>query len=211
MLRIWGRGTSSNVQKVRWLLEEAGIAHERMEVGGPFGGTRTPEYLAMNPNALVPTLQDGDFSLWESHTIVRYLANRHALHAWYPTDWQARADVERWMDWSQSVLGPAIFGGFWGLIRTAPTDRDPVAIRASGDKTGAALAILEARLADRPWLCGAHPTLAEITLGMHVYRWRELPWSQVGHLPGALPRLADWFERLAQRPAFQRVVMITIV
>lgn len=211
MLRIWGRGTSSNVQKVRWLLEEAGIAHERMEVGGPFGGTRTPEYLAMNPNALVPTLQDGDFSLWESHTIVRYLANRHALHAWYPTDWQARADVERWMDWSQSVLGPAIFGGFWGLIRTAPADRDPVAIRASGDKTGAALAILEARLADSPWLCGAHPTLAEITLGMHVYRWRELPWSQVGHLPGALPRLADWFERLAQRPAFQRVVMIPIV
>lgn len=211
MLTIWGRGTSSNVQKVLWLVEEAGIAHRHVVVGGPFGGTRTPEYLAMNPNSLVPTLQEDDFTLWESNTICRYLANRHGLHTLYPTDWRARADVERWMDWGQSLLAPSLHAGFWGLIRTAPADQDPAAIRASGEKTATVLGVVEARLADRPWLCGDNLTLAEIALGMHVYRWLHLPWSRAGHTPVSLPRVTDWHARLAQRPAFRKVVMIDIV
>ena len=211
MLTIWGRGTSSNVQKVLWLVEEAGIAHRHVVVGGPFGGTRTPEYLAMNPNSLVPTLQEDDFTLWESNTICRYLANRHGLQTLYPTDWRARADVERWMDWGQSLLAPSLHAGFWGLIRTAPADQDAAAIRASGEKTATVLGVIEARLANQPWLCGNQLTLAEIALGMHVYRWLHLPWSAVDHTPISLPRVTEWHARLAQRPAFRKVVMIDIV
>ncbi|MCX7272710.1 MAG: glutathione S-transferase, partial [Burkholderiales bacterium] len=144
MLKIWGRATSSNVQKVTWLLDEIGLAHERIDIGGPFGGNREASYRALNPNGLVPTLQDGDFTLWESNTICRYLANRESAHTLYPTDFRARADVERWMDWSTSMLGPALHAAFWGLIRTAPADRDLPAIRASAVKTGEAAEALVA-------------------------------------------------------------------
>ena len=211
MIKVWGRITSSNVQKVVWLAEEIGLPYERIDIGGPFGGNHEPAYRALNPNGLVPTLQDGDFTLWESNSICRYLANRHQAAQWYPTDHQARADVEHWMDWSLSRLGPSLVPGFWGLIRTPPAERDTAAIRASGEKTAEDLLVLEAALARRPWLCGDSPTLAEITLGMHIYRWFHLPWSSVGFTPLARERVFDWYQRLAARPAFSRVVMIPIV
>ena len=211
MLKIWGRATSSNVQKVTWLLDEIGLAHERIDIGGPFGGNREASYRALNPNGLVPTLQDDDFTLWESNTICRYLANRQAAHTLYPTDFQARADVERWMDWSTSMLGPALHAAFWGLIRTAPADRDLPAIRASAVKTGEALAIVDAQLADRPWVCGDRFTLADIALGIHSYRFLNLPWPLADATPVVLPNLLRWYARLGERPAYQRVVMIPIV
>lgn len=210
MLKIWGRATSSNVQKVTWLAEEIGLPYERIDIGGPFGGNQEPAYRAMNPNGLVPTIQDDDFTLWESNSICRYLANRHSAHVWYPTEFRARADVERWMDWSTSMLGPAAFDGFWGLIRTPQADRKPAAIRASGERTDKALGVLDALLANRPWIAGDHPSLAEITLGIHTYRWRNLPWAQAGHTPAALPNVVRWFEQLAARPAYRKIVMIPI-
>ena len=211
MLKIWGRATSSNVQKVTWLLDEIGLAHERIDIGGPFGGNREPSYRALNPNGLVPTLQDGDFTLWESNAICRYLANRESAHTLYPTDFQARADVERWMDWSTSMLGPALHAAFWGLIRTAPADRDLPAIRASAVKTGEALSIVDAQLADRPWVCGDRFTLADIALGIHSYRFLNLPWPLADATPVVLPNLLRWYARLGERPAYRRVVMIPIV
>ena len=211
MLTIWGRGTSSNVQKVTWLLDEIGLAHERIDIGGPFGGNREASYRALNPNGLVPTLQDGDFTLWESNAICRYLANRESAHTLYPTDFQARADVERWMDWSTSMLGPALHAAFWGLIRTAPADRDLPAIRASAVKTGEALSIVDAQLADRPWVCGDRFTLADIALGIHSYRFLNLPWPLADATPVVLPNLLRWYARLGERPAYRRVVMIPIV
>ena len=211
MLKSWGRATSSNVQKVTWLLDEIGLAHERIDIGGPFGGNREASYRALNPNGLVPTLQDGDFTLWESNAICRYLANRESAHTLYPTDFQARADVERWMDWSTSMLGPALHAAFWGLIRTAPADRDLPAIRASAVKTGEALSIVDAQLADRPWVCGDRFTLADIALGIHSYRFLNLPWPLADATPVVLPNLLRWYARLGERPAYRRVVMIPIV
>ena len=211
MLKIWGRATSSNVQKVTWLVDEIGLAHERIDIGGPFGGNREASYRALNPNGLVPTLQDGDFTLWESNTICRYLANRESAHTLYPTDFQARADVERWMDWSTSLLGPALHAAFWGLVRTAPADRDLPAIRASAVKTGEALSIVDAQLADRPWVCGDRFTLADIALGIHSYRFLNLPWPLADATPVVLPNLLRWYARLGERPAYRRVVMIPIV
>ena len=129
MLKIWGRTTSSNVQKVMWAVGELGLAYERIDIGGPFGKNNEPAYLAMNPNGLVPTLEEDDgFLLWESNSIVRYLAAKHGPGKLEPKDLRAQASAGRWMDWQLSVAGPAITPVFWGLIRTPPEKRDPAAI-----------------------------------------------------------------------------------
>lgn len=210
MLKIWGRANSSNVQRPLWLCAELGIPFERIDAGGPFGQTREPGYLAMNPNALIPTIEDDGFVLWESNTIIRYLAARHEAHDWYPTALQARARVEQWMDWSNTVFAPALTPAFWGLIRHAPAERDAQAVLASGEKTAAALAILDARLAGRDYVCGGQPTLAEISLGINAYRWMNLPWDLVGYTRPEMPALCAWYRRLTQRPAYRQVVMTPI-
>src|ERR687888_713936 len=147
MLKVWGRKNSSNVQKVMWAVGELGLAHERIDIGGPFGKNREPAYLAMNPNGLVPTLEEDDgFLLWESNTIVRYLAAKHEAAVLEPADLQTRALASKWMDWQLTVMGPAITPVFWGLIRTPPEKRDHAAIDAGKTKTTAAAQILDAQL-----------------------------------------------------------------
>ena len=121
MIKIWGRKTSANVQKVMWAIGEIGLPHERIDIGGPFGQNREPAYLAMNPNGLVPTLEEEDgFLLWESNAIVRHLATKHRAGALEPADLRARALANQWMDWQLSVAAPAITRAFLGLIRTPP-------------------------------------------------------------------------------------------
>src|SRR5207248_11359982 len=125
MLKILGRKTSSNVQKVLWCCDELGIAFEREDVGGPYGRNNTPEYLALNPNGLVPTIDDDGFILRESNAIVRYLCAKHGIGKLCPTDLQRRADADRWMDWQQTTLGPPMGILFRGLLKqpAAPLDR----------------------------------------------------------------------------------------
>ncbi len=205
MLKIWGRATSSNVQKVMWLCAELSLPHERIDAGGPFGGTREAAYLAMNPNGLVPTIADDDFVLWESNTILRYLANRHAARDWYPVEPRSRAQVEKWMDWSTTTFGPALFNAFWQLVRTPEGERDAALIADSARKTGAVLRIADAQLAGRAFLCGDAPTLADICVGVNLYRWFELPLERP-----ELPALRAWYERLKLRPPYRDVVMIPI-
>ena len=138
MIKIWGRNTSSNVQKVMWAIGEIGLPHERIDVGGAFGKNREPAYLAMNPNGLVPTLEEEDgFLLWESNSVVRYLAAKHKSSVLEPVDLCMRANAGKWMDWQLSVAAPAIFDCFWGLIRTAPEKRNHAAIEDSKKKTTA--------------------------------------------------------------------------
>ncbi len=210
MLKIWGRTSSSNVQKPLWFCAEAGIPFERIDAGGQFGRNREPAYLAMNPNGLVPTIDDAGFILWESNAIVRYLASKHAVHDWYPTQLQARALVEQWMDWGTSSLAPALTAAFWGLIRTPQAERDVNAIVASGEKTASLLAMLDRQLAGRDYVCGPAPTLADIALGINTYRWFNLPWEAAGFQRPELPALSAWYERLATRPAYRDAVMIPI-
>ena len=148
MIKIWGRNTSANVQKVMWAVGEIGLPHERIDIGGPFGANREAAYLAMNPNGLVPTLEEEDgFLLWESNAIVRYLAAKHRAAVLEPADLHARARANAWMDWQLSVLAPAIFQSFWGLIRTPPEKRNHAAIEESKQSTTEAIAILDAELA----------------------------------------------------------------
>src|SRR5262245_2987235 len=171
MLKIWGRNTSSNVQKAMWSVGEIGLPCERIDIGGPFGKNREPAYLAMNPNGLVPTLQEEDgFLLWESNSIVRYLAAKHRS-AIEPADLRTRALAQKWMDWQLAVAGPAIFPVFWGLVRTPPEKRDQASIDAGRQKIGEALMIMDAQLAKTEWLASDEFSYGDIPLGPIVHRY----------------------------------------
>src|SRR6266516_4728998 len=146
MIKIWGRNTSVNVQKVMWAMSELGLPHERIDVGGAFGKNKEPAYLAMNPNGLVPTLEEDDFLLWESNSIVRYLAAKHGRGTLEPADLRTRASASRWMDWQLTVCAPAIHPLFWGLIRTPLEKRDIAAINAAKEKIIVVMKILDAQL-----------------------------------------------------------------
>src|SRR5258707_4277630 len=154
MIKIWGRNTSVNVQKVMWTVGELGLQHERIDVGGPFGKNNEPAYLAMNPNGLVPTLQEDGFLLWESNAIVRYLAAKYGAGKLEPSDLRARARASSWMDWQLTVAHPSLTPVFWGLIRTPPEKRDHAAIEAGKVTCIAAVKNLGAALYQTP-LVGA--------------------------------------------------------
>jgi glutathione S-transferase len=197
VIKIWGRNTSSNVQKVMWAIGEIGLPHQRIDIGGSFGQNREPGYLAMNPNGLVPTLEEDDgFLLWESNSIVRYLAAKHK--ALEPTDLRERALASKWMDWQLSVAGPAIFGCFWGLIRTPPDKRDHAAIEDSKKKTTAAMAMMDQQLAKTAYLAGDEFSYGDIPVGIIAYRYCQL----VPERP-PLPNFERWYAAISARQAFK--------
>ncbi|HUG79957.1 MAG TPA: glutathione S-transferase [Burkholderiales bacterium] len=200
MLKIWGRTNSVNVKKALWAMEELGLKYQRVDAGMQFGVVKTPGYLKMNPNALVPTIDDDGFVLWESHAIVRYLAAKHGAGTLWPTDLKRRADVDRWMDWAFTFLA-AFRPVFWGLIRTPPESRDTNAIQEAQHRCAELLAIPDAALAGRAYLGGAAFTMGDIPLGCHVQLWMRLPIERPAH-----PNLKAWFDRLCTRPAFKKIV-----
>ena len=201
MLKVWGRNTSSNVQKVMWAVAELGLEHERFDIGGAFGKNRDPAYLAMNPNGLVPTLQDGDFILWESNAIIRYLAREYGDQKLEGADARTRARANQWMDWQLSVLGPAITPAFWGLIRTPPEKRDTAAIAAAQSKTTEAMKILDAQLGRTDFVAGDAFTMGDIPVGVMTYRY----WQLVPERP-QLPHLQVWYAALQKRAPFRNMV-----
>ena len=205
MLTIWGRTNSVNVKKALWAAEELGLKYERIDAGMQYGVTKTPEYRRMNPNSLVPTIDDDGFVLWESHSIVRYLCAKHSPGKLCPADLRGRADAERWMDWA-FTLQAAMRDVFWGLIRTPPDKRDAKAIEA-GAKRSAELvgAVLEKTLANRPYVAGGSFTMGDIPVGCEVQRWMRVPIERP-----ALPAVEAWFERLRARPAFARIVDVPL-
>jgi glutathione S-transferase len=201
MLKIWGRMSSINVRKVVWAAQELGLAFGRVDAGQQFGVVSTAEYLTKNPNGLVPLIEDDGFALWESNVIVRYLCAKHAPGTLYPQELRARFDAERWMDWQQTTFNPAGRGAFMQLIRTAPELRQQAVIESSQAATEKCLALLDAHLAGRDYLCGAQFTMADIPLGCELHRWLSLPLS---HHPHA--HVQRWFERLYARPAARGVL-----
>lgn len=207
MLKVWGRNTSSNVQKVMWAIGELGVACERIDVGGPFGKNREPAYLAINPNGLVPTLEEDDFYLWESNTIVRYLAQKYGAGTLDPADLRARALASQWMDWQMSIAGPAIFPVFWGLVRTPPDKRDAKAIDAGKAKTIEAMAILDGQLMKTAFVAGDAFSCGDIPLGVVAHRFVSL----IPERP-AMSGIDRWYQALRERPAFlAQVVDIPLV
>ncbi len=205
MLKIWGRKNSVNVQKVLWLCEELGIEYGRIDAGGDFGVTGTDCYRGLNPNALVPTVEDEGFVLWESNAIVRYLAAKHAATLPWPDDPGTRAHADQWMDWSNTTLWPALRPLFMGLVRTPAEQRDPQALDEHRRKTARVLAIADRHLEAQAYLAGDDFTAGDIPLGCGVWRWMALPIERP-----ALPQLQRWFDALAERPAFRKIVMLPL-
>lgn len=202
MLKVWGRNNSSNVQKVMWALGEMGVAHQRIDIGGPFGQNNEAPYLAMNPNGVVPTLEEDGFILWESNSIVRYLAAKHGPGTLEPSDLQARYSAHRWMDWQLSVANGAIIPLFWGMVRTPPEKRDLKAIEAGKVKCHDALTIMNAQLANTRFMAGDDFSYGDIPVGPFVYRYFRLVPE---HAP--LPHVERWYEEIRVRPAFKQHVL----
>lgn len=204
-MKVWGRRNSINVQKVLWCCAELDVPFDRVDVGGPFGGNRDPDYLRLNPNGLVPTVSDEGFVLWEANVIVRYLAAKHGAGSLYPEDLTVRADADRWMDWQMGTLWAYMRPVFIGLVRTPPEERDLVSIEASRKKTVETWGILDAHLADRDYVAGSSFTMGDIPLGATAYRWLQL-----GVEGPSLPNVRTWHERLCERPAFREHVMLPL-
>ncbi|HTN61849.1 MAG TPA: glutathione S-transferase [Devosia sp.] len=202
-LTLWGRKTSCNVQKTLWLLEELGLAYVHRPVGGGFGGVDAA-YRLLNPNGLVPTLQDGDLTVWESHATVRYLAAAYGGAALWPAEPRRRALLDQWTDWTATTFQPAWIGLFWAVVRTPPELRDGAAIAGLLDRSLAAFAILEAELAKRPFLSGDKFGYADIVAGVALYRWFTMTIDRP-----PMPAVEAWYGRLAERPAFRQTVMIS--
>jgi len=205
MLKIWGRISSINVQKAMWAVGELDLEHVRHDAGGVYGVVDTPDYANLNPNRLVPTIDDDGFVLWESNAIVRYLAARYGEGGLWPTDVRVRADADRWMDWMETKLVPSIRPVFWQLIRTAPEDRDADAIAAGVADLARQFEILDAALGGRDFVAGDRLTIGDIPVGCAAYRYFGLNIERP-----ALPNVERWYDRLTERPAFRVHVMVPI-
>jgi glutathione S-transferase len=204
MLKIWGRNTSSNVQKVIWALAEMKLPFERVDVGGAFGKTKDPFYLAMNPNSLVPTLEEEDgFTMWESNSIVRYLAGKHANRTLEPSDLKNRARAQMWMDWQLSVMAPAITPVFWQLIRTPADKRDMNAIETGKEKTITAAKMMDAQLGKTKFLASDEFSYGDIPVGIMIYRYVQL----IPERP-ATPNLDRWYAAISGRAAFKEQIAV---
>ena len=204
-LKIWGRMTSINVKKVIWTAQELGLDFERHEAGGVHGVVKTPGYMALNPNSQVPTLEDGDYVLWESNVITRYLSAKYSMGHLYPEHLKERFDAERWMEWQQTLVNPASRNGFWHLIRLPADQRDPALVAQSNAAVEPLMALLDAHLANRSFMVGERFTMADIPLGCEVQRWLGLPQARVKR-----PNIERWFASLLARPAAKGVLDLAL-
>ncbi len=198
MLRILGKASSINVRKVLWTCAVTGLAHAREDWGSGFAATDRPEFLALNPNGLVPVLVDGDVVLWESNTICRYLAAKAGRVELLPAAPAARARVEQWMDWQATELNTAWRGAFLGLVRRDPAHADAARIAASAAQWNGLMRLLDARLGQTAaYVAGNEFTLADVVIGLSTQRWLMTPIDRP-----ALPAVSAWFARLAAQPGF---------
>jgi glutathione S-transferase len=206
MLKILGRNSSINVMKVLWACEELGLPFTRVDVGGAFAFKNAPDYLKLNPNGRVPTIDDNGFLLYESNVIVRYLASTYGGGKLLP-EGKSRWVGEQWMDWQQTTLGPQMTPVFWGLVRTAPEKRDMAAIHAGAKALAELWPFVDAHLSQHAFIAGDRFTMADIPLGCMAYRWYAFEGIE-------RPKLANverWWKRLAERPGYQKYLFLPMV
>ena len=204
MLKVWGRKTSINVQKVMWVIGELGLAHERIDVGGAFGGLDAPDYLALNPNGVIPTLEDGETVVWESNAVVRYLTSKYDAGGLAPSDLAAKAQADQWMDWHATTLYGDFITIFLGLVRTAPSQRDEAAIALAEKATAGHYRLLEQALAGRAYIAGDRLTMGDIPVAATLYRYFTLEIERP-----SLPNLEAYYARMQERPAYRAHVMVS--
>ncbi len=204
MLKLWGRTNSLNVQKALFCLGELGLPFERVDAGMQFGVVKSAEYMAMNPNSVVPTLEDDGFVLWESNVIVRYLAAKHGAGTLWPTDPRARAQADRWMDWQQTSHNPPLTRVFVNLVRQ-PGSVPAAEFNEMLAKVERSMDILEEALSRSPWLGGEAFTMAECALAPGVHRYLHLPMERKPR-----PHLARWYEAVLQRHVAQQILLLPL-
>ncbi|ELX3581874.1 glutathione S-transferase family protein [Salmonella enterica subsp. enterica serovar Gaminara] len=207
MITLWGRNNSTNVKKVLWTLEELELPYDQILAGGKYGVNQDADYLAMNPNGLVPLLKDDetDLLLWESNAIVRYLAAQYGQNRLWVDNPARRAEGEKWMDWANQTLSPAHRVILMGLVRTPPEKRDQAAIEAGIEKCDSLFALLDDALAHQSWFSGDNFGTGDIAIAPFVYNLLNvsLKWTP-------RPNLERWYQQLTERPAFRKVVMIPV-
>ena len=205
MLKVHGRATSSNVQAVMWAVGEMNIAHERLDVGGEFGGNQDPAFLAMNPMGRVPVIQDGAVTLFESQAILRYLGAAYGKRPFWPVDPEHRAVVDQWMEWTKvNVLPVLIYKVFWQLVRVAATERDTDLVAQGCDELKPLMKIADDRIARFGWLAGPEMTMADISFGTGLFRYFTVDFEKA-----ELPNLATYYDKLCARPAYAEHVMVS--
>ncbi|MCV0425404.1 MAG: glutathione S-transferase family protein [Roseibium sp.] len=205
MIKVLGRANSVNVQKVMWCAAELGLDVERSDIGGAFGGNDAADYLLKNPNGRVPTLVDGNYVLWESNAIVRYLCDKYGSSPWMPGTAESRGHANQWMDWYLAELHPPMTTLFWQLVRTSPSNRDVAAIESAIEKCSALWQVLDNHLSSRPYLLGDQLSMADIPVGCSAYRWHCMEFPRPD-----LPSLRTWWTRLTERPSYKSGVMVPI-
>lgn len=205
MLKVWGRVNSINVMKVLWCLDELGLDYDRVDAGMEHGVVDEPRYRALNPNGRVPTLEDGEFVLWESNVIVRYLSAKYGAGTLCPTDAGQQALAGQWMDWQQTALAPDLGFIFWGLVRHRRENQDPEKIAAAARRLGELWSMLDGWLAGRDYVLGESLTMGDIPIGVAVWRWANLAIERP-----SLGNVEAWHERLQQRTPFRNRIMLPL-
>ncbi len=204
MLKVWGRRNSINVQKAMWAIGETGVAHQHIDAGGQFGGLDTPEFHAMNPNMRVPVIDDGGTIVWESHSIVRYVAAKYGSGTLWNEDPAIRAKADEWIDWTLADLQPAALGLFWGFWRTPEPQRNLQMIRNATARSAKLFQLLDEHLAGRKFVAGDDFTMGDIPAGAQLFRYFGMPIERP-----SLPNVEAWYERLKDRPAYREHVMVS--
>jgi glutathione S-transferase len=199
--RVWGHPRSINVQKVLWALDELGVEYERIDAGAAFGRVKDADYLALNPNGLIPTLEDEGAVLWESNAIVRYLYAKYGTHPAQPNDLALRARADGWTDWYSSTFWSNVRPLLVQLIRTAAPARDQALIESSREAAARASQILERELSKKPYLAGDHFNFGDLPVAAAAQRWFNLPIERP-----KLPAVEAWYGRVKERPGFKRWV-----
>jgi len=203
MIKVFGRRSSINVQKVLWALAETGVAFERHTVGGTFGGTDTREFRKLNPNGLVPAIKDGSIAMFESNAIVRYLARRYGKDSIRPRGHKAWALADQWMDWAITTPYVPLSQIFWNKVRQPPEQYDDKAVKAAAKAIAAHLKLANRMLGRKPWLAGRHFSCGDIPLGAMYWRYQNLDIDRP-----RLNNLDRWYAQLQERPAYREWVMV---
>lgn len=204
MITVHGRASSANVQIVMWAIAEMGLPHKRLDVGGAFGGNDTPDYLAMNPNGLVPVIQDGPVTMFESAAILRYLGGRYGKAPFWPADPAVRGPLDCWAEWGKTTFAPTITPLFMQLVRTPDADRNAAAIEAATRQMAKVAMIADKRIGAGPFLAGGDLTFADIVFAHQLYRYFTLPFERA-----ATPNLEAYYRRLSERPTYAEHVMVS--
>lgn len=202
MLELWGRPYSSNVIPVIWAVAETGIDWQLKLAGGSFGKLDTPEYAAMNPNRMIPMIRDGDFALWESNAIIRYVADVYGKEHLSPLNQKMRAEADQWMEWCQTRAFPPVIQAFFATVRTEPDKRDTSLISKHADEAADVLTILNNHLSERAFVTGDTFTMGDIPLGCVAYRYFNIEINRP-----FFPHLEAWYARLSERPSYKKHVM----